>query len=542
MNSAEIDRQGERRLWPGRLNWRVVLALLMVLVLAGWRYGWPPRSRETTVYPLEEIDWYTAAQMAPGSISPDSGGRFVYLLEGSVSEGNRPAFDLEHTRYGARDMYGAPELVQIRRDIFQELVFPDLAGRRFHAGVFWVDLHVGHGDASAEPYDPGLAYSVLLMCDPSQRYEEAAELIIDLNRNRDLTDDPVIKLSDVWSHEDQNTAAQLAWFVRVFPPVMLSRGVCRRADDQPLPADVQAVPSLSVTYYEDQSEPDRLRLGFLPTSYRKGRITSQGEPRDVVLFPLAPRFGRFDGPSSRSWSISDGGTFRRFQAAEWRYDRGAFWGFTLDAQASELRDGPYQGPTGVLRAETASGQTLRIARCRLWLLGDAPRPIVSDGWTPIPRFSSFRLPHRKQPLPIGDYGVDRMSLVHGGNTFLDIEAPWDPYALPGREFTIEPGLATPYRLPGTLKLTAYAAIEERPRPYTIEHVWSTESDDTESEAKDWKGPRPGSKLEIGVSMSDPATRHTVSLYYRTDPPPNPLKLVIQDEAGGTVHQGTMEYG
>jgi hypothetical protein len=542
MNSGEIDRPGERRLWPGRLNWRVVLALLIVLGLAGWRYGWPPHSRETTVYPLDEIDLYTVARIAPESIQPAGGGRCVYLLEGSLPEGNPPSFDLEHTRYGTSDMHGDPELVRIRREIFPGLVFPDLAGRRFHAGVFWVDVHVGHEGAPAEPYDPALAYSVLLMCDSSQRYEDAAELIIDLNRNRDLTDEPVIKLSDVWSHEDQNTAAQLTWFVRVFPPVVLSRGVCRHTDGETLAADVQAVPSLSVTYHGDQSEPDRLYLGCLPTSYLKGRITSRGEPRDVLIFPLAPRFGRFDGPSSKSWSISEGGTFYRYHAAEWKYDRGEFWGFTLDAQARELRDGPYQGSTGVLRAETASGQTLRIARCCLWLLGDDPRPIVSDGWTPIPRFSSFRLPHRKQPLPVGEYGVDKLSLVHGWSTFLDIETQWHWYALPGREFTIASDLATSYRLPRTLEVKAYAAIEERPRPYTIEHVWSTESDDTENEAKDWKGPRPGSKLEIGVSMSDPATGHTYSIYHRSDPPPNPLKLVIQDEAGEEVHQGTMEYG
>lgn len=324
MNSGQIDRQGGRRLWPGWLDRRVVLASLMVLGLAGWRYGWPPRSRETAVYPLEEIDWYTAARIAPETTQPAGGGRWVYLLEGSLSEGNQPSFDLERTRYRTWDMYGDSELVRIRREIFQELVFPDLAGRRFHAGVFWVDVHVGHEGAPAEPYDPALAYSVLLMCDSSQRYEDAAELIIDLNRNRDLTDDPVIKLSDLWSHEDQNTAAQLTWFDRIFPPVVLSRGVCRRNDDETLPTEVQAVASLRVTYYDDQPEPDRLALVFLPTSYRKGQITDRGEPRDVLIFPMAPRFGRFHGPSSRTWSISDGGAFR-YHAAEWKYDRGEFW-------------------------------------------------------------------------------------------------------------------------------------------------------------------------------------------------------------------------
>jgi hypothetical protein len=71
--------------WKRQRIRHVVLALLMVLGLAGWRYGWPPRSRETTVYPLEEIDWYTAARLAPESIQPAGGGRYVYLLEGSLS-------------------------------------------------------------------------------------------------------------------------------------------------------------------------------------------------------------------------------------------------------------------------------------------------------------------------------------------------------------------------------------------------------------------------------------------------------------------------
>ena len=43
-------------------------------------------------------------------------------------------------------------------------------------------------------------------------------------------------------------------------------------------------------------------------------------------------------------------------------------------------------------------------------------------------------------------------------------------------------------------------------------------------------------------MSDSATGNTYSIYYRADPPPDALQLVIRDESGNMVHQGTMKYG
>jgi hypothetical protein len=525
-------RRRKRRLWPRWLKRRVVLVLLIVLGVVGWRYGWPTRSLETTVCPLEEIDWQTAARLAPQCIGSAWGARNVLLVEGSLDEEKKPAFDLRNMRYSDS------EFVRVRRDILRELVLPDLSGRRFRAGVFWVDTPSGDGDTPAQPYHPAMAYSVLLMCDPSQRYEDAAELVIDVNRNRDLTDDPVVMLSDMWSDEDENTRAKLNWFVRVFEPVTLSRIAHGQVGGEALPATVRSVPTLTVTYYTGEREPDRLGLAFSPTSYRTGRITSSGVTQDVVIAPDSTRLGRFDGPAPSSWNIGDDRIYR-YPLTAWAYERGTFWGCTLDANARDLRDGPYHGSTGALRAETAGGESLRIGRFSLWLRGEDPHLITSEGWAPIPRFSSLRLAHYKQPLPVGDYGVERLTLVRGLNSSVVIEGKGQGMALSAREFSIKEGLSTVYRLPKVLKLTAYAAIEARPRPYTIQQVWSTASDISTNEMKEWKGPQPGSKIQIGVSMSDSATGITYSIYQRANPP---LKLVIQDESGNTVHQGTMDYG
>ena len=43
-------------------------------------------------------------------------------------------------------------------------------------------------------------------------------------------------------------------------------------------------------------------------------------------------------------------------------------------------------------------------------------------------------------------------------------------------------------------------------------------------------------------MSDSATGDSYSIYCGADPPLDSLKLVIQDESGNMVHQGTMKYG
>ena len=94
--------RGKRRLWPRWAKPRVVVALLILLTYSGWRYGWPPRSWETTVCPLEEVQWQEAARLAPECISPGSvgdGSRNVLLAPGSLDQSRNPVFDLEHASY-----------------------------------------------------------------------------------------------------------------------------------------------------------------------------------------------------------------------------------------------------------------------------------------------------------------------------------------------------------------------------------------------------------------------------------------------------------
>lgn len=517
---------------------RVVLALLLVLGIAGWRYGWPARSWETKVYPLEEIEWRTAAQLAPrcfGSAYGAGSARNAWLVEGSLGEAEKPAFDFKSLRYMPA------ESARIYRESVQELVLPGLSGRSFRAGIFWVDEPAGYGVAQ-QAYAPTAAYAVLLMCDLSKRIEEAAELIVDTNRNRDLTDDPVMKLSNVWRHDDGNPPADLKWHVRIFEPITLARDADARAAAEGMPATVRAVPTLTVTYYNGQPTPDKVNLEFSPASFRKGRITRGRAVQDVVITPDRTRLGCFNGPSPASWTIG-GDDYPRFPLTAWVYERGTFWGFTLDREARELLDGPYRGPSGTLRAETANGEPLRIGSFSLWLRAEDPHQIISAGWAPIPRFESLRLAHRKQPLPVGDYGLSQMTLVPSLNGYIRIKSHRRAIAVAPGEFSIDEAKTTVYRLPSVLKLTVYAAIEERPRPYVIDQAWWTASDDPNQQLQgEWKGPQPGSAIKIGASMSDPASGNSYSLYYRTRVPPDSLRLVIRDESGNIIHQGSMEYG
>lgn len=525
-----------RRPRPRWARLRVVVVLLLLLVLAGWRYGWPARSWETTVSALEELGWQEAARLVPRCISAESvtgGARGVLLAEGSLDERGNSVFDLD------RASYIDPEILPLRRDVLSGLELPDLSGRRFRAGVFWVDMPAEYEDEPGDALDAALVYSVLLTCDESERWEDAAELIVDLNRNRDLTDDPVMTLSQAWSHEDENTRAKLNWSVRVFEPIALSRRAPRPVDEEAPAVSVRALPTLHVTYYNGEPEADRLHLALCPTSYRKGRLIDGGRTREVVISPDRTRFGRFDGPWPTCWRV-DGDWTGRSPLTAWRYERGTFWGCTLDADGRKLRDGPYEGPTGTLRVETAGGEPLRIRYFSLWLRGSDPHQITSWGWAPVPRFSSLTLPQRQHPLPVGDCGIDRLMLVHGSSSTVQITTSGHRAKPSPPEFSIEDGRLTVYRLPKTLQFEAYAVIEERPRPYVIDWVWS--SDEPSDQEGEWKGPRPGSDVKIGVSLSDPATENEYSIYCRGNPPPESLRLVIRDASGNKVHQDTMEYG
>ena len=306
-----------RKRWSRSFKVRLTLALLLLLGLVGFRYGWPSRSWETTVCPLEEIGWEEAVRLNSGCIDPGSVGsaRNVQLAEGSLDESGKPVF---HTPPGWKiDLAVGP----LRTAILPKLHLPDLAGKRFRAGVFWLDMPAEYAGEPADALDPAAAYAVLLMCDASRHWEEAAELIVDLNRNRDLRDDPVMAISDVWSGGGENARAKLNWFIRVFKPVELRRSAAGQKAPEGIPAAARALPAINVYYYEGVQEPDRLDLAFCPTSFRRGRLTDGGVTREIVIAPDRTRFGRFDGPTSECWP-GGGGWHPRSMLTAWRFERG----------------------------------------------------------------------------------------------------------------------------------------------------------------------------------------------------------------------------
>ena len=326
----------------------------------------------------------------PGSVS---GARGVQIVEGSLDEAGRPVFDTP------RAWMTEPAVGPVRAEILPKLHLPDLAGKRFRAGVFWLDMPAEYEGEPADALDPAAAYAVLLTCDASGRWEEAAELIVDLNRNRDLRDDPVMALSDVWSHEDENTRAKLNWFVRVFEPVELRRSTPEQGAPDVMPATAWALPAINVCYYEGMQEPDRLHLAFCPTSFRRGRLADGDVMREVVIVPDRTRLGRFDGPTPECLPVG-GGRHPRSMLTAWHFDRGTFWGAALDAQGRQLRDGPYEGPTGTLRVETAAGEPLKIWRFDLWLRGKEPHALDQQrlGSRPAVRFVHIA---RRRPRSAG---------------------------------------------------------------------------------------------------------------------------------------------
>lgn len=524
-----------RRWWPRWLKLRYVLAGLILLGYAGWRYGWPATEPcQPIVCPLEEIGWLEAARLEPQCVADPTVGassRYVYLAHGSLDPTGKPVFELQQPGIDQKT-------IAARNEIVPTLKLPNLAGRRFLAGVVWVDLPAEYEDDSGEGRDPALGHAVLLTCDESRTWEEAAELIVDLNRDRDLTDDRVMKLSDAWSRDDENSDRGYKWHIRVFDPVALARTADAAPADAALPATVEALPLLRVTYRDDVLEQDRSSLAFCPTSYRRGRIETNGVVGTFLVGPDGTRFGRYDGPGPRLWTIE--GNPPVGSLAVWNCDRGTFWGSTVDAEGRELRGGPYIGPTGTVRVESAGGEQLRVWRFKLLRRGAKPGWTCGDGWIPVPRFPRFRLPVARQSLPVGDYGIERLELARGVNCGIVIEAPF--HSTPKRAFSIRPGETAVWRLPKRLKLETYAVIEDRSRPHTIDWAWSTVRDAKQNADGVWKGPRLGTEVQIGASLSDPATGDRYAFYYRGDPPPESLALVIQDASGRIVHRGTMKYG
>lgn len=527
-----IEKPEPRHRWrPRWLTRRVVLALLLLLGLAGWRYGWPPRSWETTVYPLEEIGWLEAAQLTPEIITPavmGGGARNALLAEGSLDSKGNPVFEVKP---GKRFN---PAIAPLYDKILPEFRLPSLAGKHFRAGVFSINTLAEEGSNLAAQLDPAVAWNILLMCDESSRWEEAGELIIDLNRNRDLTDDPVMTLSDVWSHEIRNERIGFNWFFRVFDTLELSSTVSRQDSSEATLAKVEILPALMMAYWEGEPEPDRIHLAIYPTSFRKGRLTRGGQLKDVVITPDPARFGRFDGPLSGIFPV-DGG--QRWDTT-WNYSRGTFWGGSLDRDGRELRDGPYEGPMGSLSVETASGEPLRVWSLSLRLRGKTPRGIAGGGWTPVPRFSSFVLPMKSYPLPVGEYRIHNLTLARGRDCLIVIENEFGSK----HQFSIHEAETTRLRLPKALKFKAWAALGVRTPPKFTEWVWSSEPILTDDDPNVWNGPQPGCKITLGVEMADPATDSRYAIQRSPTSSVDAIRIVIQDDAGKVIRKGAMEYG
>ncbi|NLE38919.1 MAG: hypothetical protein GX621_12920 [Pirellulaceae bacterium] len=529
-------RRGWRRLVPRWRTLRYVLVVLILLGYAGWRYGWPTQTWETTVCPLEEIGWEEAVRLAPACISSlaISGVRHVALADGTLDDGGEPRFDLSQRSFIDREM------LPLRDEILPQLKLPDMTGRRFRAGIFSVDVADEHGEAADKSIDPTLVYGVVVSCDESKRWEEGAELIVDLNRNRDLTDDPVMTLSDIWSHEEEYSNLGMKEYYRVFDPVELSRTVSGRNDDSPLPPTVRAIPKIEIVAYDDETKPTELHLAFCPASYRKGRLGVGDQARDVIVAPDRIRLGRFDGPSvcsyevkaERSWGV----------VTQWRHQRGVFVGGRIDAEGRELRIGPYAGPIGHLRVRSADGEPLRVWSFDVVLRGTDSHPIHSSGWTPIPRFAQVTVPSRSHPLPVGDYSIEQLMVTRGTSSAVTIQ---NYYMKPGPiQFSIREGETTELRLPKKLDLEANALVERRRLPRGREMVWSTFRglDAPTDQPGRWQGPRPGGEVVIQGDMGDPITKSSYAISYRGDPPSNAIRLTIADAEGKTVHEANMEYG
>ena len=532
----EERRPRPRRRWSWQTRFRVALIVLLLLVLAGWRYGWPPRSMETTVTPLEEIGWLEAARLCPECINPEStAARHVILSPGSLDESGKPVFDLDQSTLADR------AVLPLRRQMIPELKLPDLGGKRFYTGVFWVDMPASHEGTPADKLDPASAYGVLLSCKSAQRWEETAELIIDLNRNRDLTDDPVMAISDVWSHKDEDLYTESDWFVRVFEPVKLARAASGQADAENLPDTVDAVPGFQVSYRQKDGEMEGLDLAFFPTSFRRGRLKDAGTMREVIITPDSTRFGRFDGPEPSCLCV-DGGWLEEHLFVDWNYDRGRFWGGTLDAEGREFRTGPYQGATGTLRVETAGGKPVQIEMVEFLLRGKPSHSVSSWGWTPIPRLWWYTLPFDEHPLPVGEFEIDSLWLVGDDDSSIAVYARRYEEDHRPQTFSIQANRTTTLRLPKTLKMKALAAVDVRMESRFDERIWSTEPDRVTENSEGWRGPQPGSKVTFEASMTDPATGNHYSVYPGSAASAGAIRLAIQDEAGKIVHEGTMEYG
>lgn len=518
-----------------RFPWKVFLALFMamplVLAVVVWRIGWPAKSWETTVTPLEQISWFDAVKLRSDCIQPDGaqGGRSVLLAHGTLDNSGKPVFDFDD------EPFGNQRILALRRTLIPELRLPDLSGKQFYAGVFWVDLPAEYEGEPADSLDPAAAYSVLLMCPDSKRWEETAELVVDLNRNRDLSDDPVMAVSRAWLSEGANPDANIRWSSRVFGTINLSRTPTEEETPADLPASVDAIPAFQV-FYSDSDEFHSLALSLFPAFFRQAWLDNNGTMKIVIITPDATRFGRYDGPYIGALPV-DGSWFERAPLTEWSYERGTFWGCLLDGEGRELRDGPYQGPTGLVRAETAGGEPMRISHLDLLMHGKVPHNLTSRGWAPIPRLSFLTFPVDEHPLPVGAYSLH--SLHVAGKQGSRITVDTRQYS-PEYSFTIRDGQATTFRLPQTLEMEAMASLDVLKPDKTYERIWSSKLDTIQSSNKAL--PQPGCEIDLEIVTTDATTGSRCTVYPGGAGSSNGLHVVIKDESGKVVNSGTMRYG
>ena len=509
----------------------MAIVVLLLLSVGAWRFGWPPRSMETVVTRLEKITWLEAARLQPSCIPRSlSAGRQVPLLPGSLDEKGKPVFD------AAKATFTEPGTLPARQKILSELMLPDLAEKSFYAGVFWVDMPPDHAPEELEKLEPAQAYAVLLACDKTRRWEQAAQLVLDLNRNRDLTDDPVMTISSLWA--DKVEFFDSKWFLRAFKQIELRRDVLGQDPAGDLPASVDVVPLLNASYPLEGETPNSIELAFLPASFRRGKVPVDGSLTDVVIVPDPSRLGRFDGSSvefrglGSDWYISS-------SDFDWQYDRGYFCGGILNGEGTELRTGPYLGPTGKLRFETAAGESLQIAIIQCLLHGPPCHTVCSSGWTPIPRFSWYTLPLAEQPLPAGEFNIEWVQLVTANDSWINISRR---NATP-LTFQIESDRSTTIRLPRGLKMDASANVEVTGAMDLPEQVWSSDPVRNAAIDPDRRAlPQPGCQVTLAVKITDPATNLRYLIYPGTDSQGGPVQVAIRDETGNTVHESAMGYG
>jgi hypothetical protein len=506
-----IPKKKKRRFF----RWRYVLVLLLILGYAGYRYGWPEKpERVASVVQLEEISWEEALEL----VGDLRGSRYIRLTPGEADADGTVAFRLEEIpiskNYTMRDTHS---------DIISSLQIEGDVNCQYYAGVLWIDLE----DASADN-----GYAVLIRCEKTKAWEEGVELIIDMNRNLQLTDDPVLSFFDAWSDSKTIAGNGMRTEKRIFPSVQLTRLESKEG----LPGSVEAIPCISF-YYEKGTRflSDRISLEFAPTSYRRGTIVSEeGRSFDAVISPDRAVFGQFGNAYAFYNEIAEEQQRdSTWFLGQWKSEGDEFWGRTINAEGTEIREGPYEGPIGSLQAETANGERMNILFLHSWRLGDDPRLVSVGVRRVIPRYRWTTLPHRKISLPSGQYGIQQMTLLDRGWQ-INISPGKNHGAFPPEAFAIKDDQTTTFQMPDALTpcLWGYVLNSETKM---FEILWS--SFENEQETNEQETPHPGDDIEIGFGLEDEEMEFFYDLSSKEK-----VHLTITDASDVVVLEYDMEYG